>query len=105
MGGVLLFSTPWIIPIHDRPYDYHRFTPRALEDLCHDFTEVRIWARGNLYDSVVMLLLRGLFTGKKTGKILMLAGAVLSVMSPKPKTYAYLETIDSTIGYVVFARK
>jgi hypothetical protein len=104
-NGVLIASLPWIIPIHDRPYDYRRLTPIGLTHVFKDFSSVQIVARGNYYDSVVMILLRGLFSGGKTGKILMLIGSVLSLISRVPRTYINLEKIDSTIGYVVIARK
>jgi SAM-dependent methyltransferase len=30
-GGVLFFTVPNVWPLHEVPYDYHRFTPYALE--------------------------------------------------------------------------
>jgi SAM-dependent methyltransferase len=30
-GGILFFTVPSVWPIHEAPYDYHRFTPFALE--------------------------------------------------------------------------
>lgn len=29
-GGTLFFTVPWVWPLHEVPYDYHRFTPFAL---------------------------------------------------------------------------
>ena len=104
-NGVLIASLPWIIPIHDRPYDYRRLTPIGLTHVFKDFSSVQIVARGNYYDSIVMILLRGLFSGGKTGKALMLVGSFLSLISRLPRAYTNLEKIDSTIGYVVIARK
>ncbi|MCG9793900.1 class I SAM-dependent methyltransferase [Flavobacterium algicola] len=31
-GGVFFFTVPSIWPLHEAPYDYHRFTPFALEE-------------------------------------------------------------------------
>lgn len=31
-GGIFFFTVPGIWPIHEAPYDYHRFTPFALEE-------------------------------------------------------------------------
>jgi SAM-dependent methyltransferase len=31
-GGVFFFTVPGIWPLHEAPYDYHRFTPFALEE-------------------------------------------------------------------------
>ncbi|GGG53183.1 methyltransferase domain-containing protein [Bizionia arctica] len=30
-GGILFFTVPSVWPLHEVPYDYHRFTPYALE--------------------------------------------------------------------------
>lgn len=30
-GGVFFFTVPFLWPIHEKPYDYHRFTPFTLE--------------------------------------------------------------------------
>ena len=104
-GGVFIFSTPWIIPIHDRPSDYYRFTPAALRMLCKEFSNVKILARGNYYDSVVVLLLRGLFMRGAAPRIFLVIGTLLAVISRRPKIHGNLGKIDSTIGYVVLARK
>lgn len=31
-GGILFFTVPGVWPLHEAPYDYHRFTPFALEE-------------------------------------------------------------------------
>lgn len=102
-GGLLIISTPWVIPIHDRPNDFLRFTPAGLKLMLNEFENVRILARGNYYDSLVALMLRGLFSGKKTGKLIMVLGIFLSLASRTPKVHEDLECIDSTIGYVALA--
>lgn len=103
--GVFIFSTPWIIPIHDRPSDYYRFTPAALRMLCKEFTNVKILAKGNYYDSVVVLLLRGLFMRGAAPRIFLVIGTLRAVISRRPKIHDNLGKIDSTIGYVVIAHK
>jgi hypothetical protein len=30
-GGILFFTVPTVWPLHEIPYDFHRFTPYALE--------------------------------------------------------------------------
>jgi len=102
-GGLLIISTPWVIPIHDRPNDFLRFTPAALKLMLNEFANVRFLARGNYYDSLVALMLRGLFSGGKTGKLIMVLGILLSLFSRTPKVHWALENIDSTIGYVAIA--
>ena len=103
--GVFILSTPWIIPIHDRPFDFYRFTPAALQQHLNEFDSCRILARGNYYDSVIALLLRGLFTGRSFGKFLMILGVLFSLVSKRPKVYEQLNYIDSCIGYMAISRK
>lgn len=103
--GVFILSMPWIIPIHDRPFDFYRFTPAALQRHLSEFESCRIIARGNYYDSVVALLLRGLFTGRHLGKFLLIIGMVLSSISMRPRIYEQLEHLDSCIGYMAISRK
>ena len=103
--GIFILSTPWIIPIHDRPFDFYRFTPAALQEHLSKFDSCRILARGNYYDSVVALLLRGLFTGKKLVKFFMILGVLLSLLSRRPKVYEQLDQLDSCIGYMAISKK
>ena len=35
-GGVFLFTTPFLWPLHEVPYDYHRFTPFHLQMLMEE---------------------------------------------------------------------
>ena len=51
-NGKLIASTPWIIPMHDRPNDFRRFTYEGIESLLREFGEIKIIARGNYLDSV-----------------------------------------------------
>ena len=103
--GVLIMSTPWITPIHDRPHDYYRFTPTALKLHLSKFQECTVLARGNYFDSIVALMLRGLFSGGHVGKLFMAIGILLSLMSPLPKLYSRLDCIDSCLGYFTIAKK
>ena len=105
INGMLIFSTPWIIPIHDRPHDYFRFTPEVLAAHLREFKKFEIRARGDYKDSVVMLLLRGLFSGGLAGKFLMIIGALVSYLLPLPKVYTDLSKIDSCIGYLSIGHK
>jgi len=103
--GVLILSTPWIIPVHDAPHDYWRFTPEALRKLTQNFDEVKIIARGDEFDSVIALMLRGLFGKGTRYRILLLLGIACSIILPVPKIYTNSKLPDSTIGYIVIARK
>lgn len=104
-GGVLIFSTPWIIPVHDAPHDYWRFTPEALRKLTQKFDQIQIIARGDEFDSVIALMLRGLFGKKLRFRFMLVFGLIFSIILPKPKLYFEPRLPDSTIGYLVIAKK
>jgi SAM-dependent methyltransferase len=48
-GGRLLFTVPFVAPLHQLPFDYLRFTPRGIEALLdrHGFAIDQIRPRGN----------------------------------------------------------
>lgn len=48
-GGAVLFTVPFVSPLHQLPFDFHRFTPQGIEVLLahHGFEVERIQARGN----------------------------------------------------------
>ena len=104
-NAILIGSTPWIIPIHDRPSDYRRLTPVNLRRLMGNYSSIEIKARGNFPDSIITLLLRGLFTGGRTGKMMFAIGAIASFMRNPPKLITEIDKVDSTIGYVFSAVK
>lgn len=47
-GGTLFFTTPFLWPIHDAPYDHYRYTPYAMEQLLEQagFEDINIAALG-----------------------------------------------------------
>ena len=105
VNGVFIISTPWIIPINDRHNDYYRFTPAALSRQLELFQTFQIAARGDYRDSVIMLMLRGLFSGGLGGKVLMGIGILASLALPLPKIRYQTDEIDSCIGYLAVAYK
>lgn len=104
-GGKLIGSTPWIIPIHDHPHDYYRYTHYALKHLLEEshFSVEEIFSRGTYVDSVISLMYRGLRTGGFPGKLLALFAFVISKFRKNPKKLDYLD--DSCIGYSFVAVK
>lgn len=50
--GRLILTVPFIFPIHDRPYDYYRYTRYGLEFLLKEFREVRIIERNSWSESI-----------------------------------------------------
>ena len=52
-GGHMLIVVPFLIKIHQPPYDFFRYTNFALERLCREagFSDVRVVPLGNLFDT------------------------------------------------------
>ena len=61
-GGTLILSTPFILPMHDRPHDYFRFTRYGLEFLLNDFRRVQIEERNSYFEAIDVLWVRLLQT-------------------------------------------
>jgi SAM-dependent methyltransferase len=56
--GKLILTTPFIFPLHDRPYDYYRFTKYGLEYLLSDFKGVQIKERNSFFEAIDVLWMR-----------------------------------------------
>jgi len=102
-GGIVLVSTPWIIPVHDKPADFRRYTHFELARLFGKWFTSEVGYRGGYAQSVLVLGLRGLMTGGLSGKVLCLLALCVSIFSRKPKIdFTSLDNFpDSTIGYFV----
>ena len=60
-GGKALITTPFLVPLHEMPYDYWRFTPSALR-LLADKAGLRVQSlrpRGEYVAVVIEMLVRG----------------------------------------------
>lgn len=57
-GGMLFLTVPFLWPLHDVPYDEHRYTPFALERLLKDacFTQVEVKGLGGWDASLGQML-------------------------------------------------
>jgi SAM-dependent methyltransferase len=56
--GKLIVTVPFIFPIHDRPYDYFRYTRFGVEHLLSGFSDVRVRERNSWPEALLVLLLR-----------------------------------------------
>ena len=104
-NGMILASTPWIIPLHDLPYDFHRLTWFEIKRILQNnkYEEILIECRGNYADSILALGVRGLLSPTIQGKIISVLFVILTSFLPKPKRYSDLQF--STIGYIYRAKK
>lgn len=107
-GGRLILTTPFIFPIHDRPYDYFRFTKYGLEHLLSAFKDVTITEKNSALESIDVLWMRlNKIKGKRT---FMLKRIIIYTVFylKRPLTrflMKYITTDIMTTGYNVTAIK
>ena len=104
-GGRLFLSTPFILPIHDAPYDFYRYTQFGLAHLFRSFQSVSIKPRNDYLASVVVLMMRSV---QVSGVRRQLASAAIIAMAlvlyPFARLLALIYRSDlATTGYVVSA--
>jgi SAM-dependent methyltransferase len=107
-GGKLILTTPFILPIHDRPYDYFRFTKYGLKLLLRSFRDVNVAERNSYYEAIDVLWVRLLQTRQtKTFFLsLFLVPAIYFIKRPMSLLLTKCFATDSmTTGYVVTATK
>jgi SAM-dependent methyltransferase len=104
-GGVLIFSVPFVFPLHDLPFDYFRFTKHGIELLLRDYDQVDIIERNNYGEAIAVLIMRLLMEKGHKGKLLamvfMLSGAIplLALLG------RFIGSEAITTGYVGSAKK
>jgi SAM-dependent methyltransferase len=104
-GGRLFLSTPFILPIHDAPYDFYRYTQFGLAHLCRGFQHVSIRPRNDYLASVVVLMMRSVQVSGARRQLA--SGAIIAmalVLYPFARLLAMIYQSDlATTGYVVSA--
>lgn len=107
-GGRLILTTPFIFPIHDRPYDYYRFTKYGLQHLLSDFQDVEVKERNSALESIDVLWMRfHKLTAKHTFLLKHIIIFVVYYLK-RPLTkflMRYIDTDIMTTGYNVSAKK
>ena len=104
-NGILVASTPWIIPLHDTPSDFHRFTWYEISRMLEvaGFGDIKIESRGNYFDSILALGVRGFLGISRYHKLLGMIFIFMTSVLPKPKRYNTIQY--SCIGYNFSARR
>lgn len=107
-AGKLILTTPFMLPLHDRPYDYFRFTKYGLAYLLKEFEEVNIKERNSYFESIDVLWVRTLNIGTKRAESVatILIPLVFFLKRPFTKLLDKLLPTDAmTTGYVVTSYK
>jgi SAM-dependent methyltransferase len=106
--GLLILSTPFILPMHDRPHDYFRFTRHGLELLLKDFRDVQIKERNSYFETIDVLWVRLLQTNLPTARraCWLIIPIIYFLKTPISCLLGKLIQTDAmTTGYVVTANK
>ncbi len=106
-GGLLIASTPFIYPIHDRPHDYWRFTRFGLAKLFQQFDAVDVRARNGWAEAILTLQSRLVL---EPGRGALLCAALLVPLAtllsgPAAWLSRVVPSDFLTTGYVITARK
>jgi len=106
-GGVLVLTVPFMLPAHDRPHDYYRFTIHGLELLLQDFRDVTIRERNSYFEAIDVMWARLWQTKVKAARLLCyVVVPFLILKSPLTRLLSSLIKTDAmTTGYVATARK
>jgi len=107
-GGKLILSTPFILPIHDQPHDYFRFTRYGLLLLLKCFNKVIVDERNSYFEAIDVLWLRLLQTNLSSAKYLSLIIIPVVYFFQRPISLLLSQLVSTnvmTTGYVVTAIK
>jgi len=106
-GGKLILTTPFIMPIHDKPCDYYRYTRYGLEFLLKEFKDVQVRERNSYFEAIDVLWVRLWQTGVRNAH--RAAHFFIPLVFIKmPITILLSKLINTnamTSGYVVTAKK
>ncbi|HMP14581.1 MAG TPA: class I SAM-dependent methyltransferase [Saprospiraceae bacterium] len=104
-GGKVILSTPFILPIHESPYDYYRYTKYGLSYLFRSFDEIKIKERNSYFEAINVLRVR---FPKNKNKVFLsrLLSLIAYINLPVVLLLSYFFSSDAmTTGYVMTAVK
>ena len=106
--GIIIGSTPFMIPIHTSPYDYFRYTKYGIKELFKEFEILELKERNTYIKSWYVILLRTLFitSNQKGRRIAMLLMPLFISLLPLVKFLDWLiKGEESTTGYFFVLQK
>lgn len=107
-GGQIILTTPFVFPIHDRPYDLYRFTKYGLEYLLSNFEDVKIEEKNSALEAIDVLWMRFYRMGGKHTYLLKRIIIYSRYYVHRPITkflMKFIRTDMMTTGYHVVATK
>lgn len=105
--GVLFGSVPFVIPIHESPFDFYRFTFHGVKNLLLLFSYSEVTPRGTYYEAILSLFGRTLFSFKSNIIIpIFYVFFAYYVLRPIFRVLGKLAPLEGlSIGYTFVARK
>lgn len=106
-NAVLIGSTPFILGMHDQPYDYWRFTAHGIRRMFSDLEVVQLTPRNEVFAASDVLVWRIFAVGKPHQKATLAWRLPLLVLSSAIRKLAgwRIANDDATTGYVFVLRK
>jgi SAM-dependent methyltransferase len=106
-GGVLVGSTPFLLGIHDHPYDFFRFTFHGLRSLFRHFEQVTLRERNGYFAAIAVLILRNYAIGREAHhrRSLLLSPLLVPLALALALFDRVLPSLDGTTGYFFVFRK
>jgi 2-polyprenyl-3-methyl-5-hydroxy-6-metoxy-1,4-benzoquinol methylase len=105
-GGALILSTPFIFPLHDRPYDFYRFTKYGLAHIFGDFGDLIVRERNSWAEAILVLVARMVSESSAPRVISAILLLIVFVLLPFALLAGKLLPTDFlTTGYLVNGKK
>lgn len=106
-GGVLIGSTPFMMPIHEEPHDYFRFTGYGLLNLFENMNCLELVERNSYIESLYVIFLRLINSGNYKQKIVgVILFPVYLLLLPFVIIFSFFVTNkESTSGYFFIFKK
>lgn len=93
--GQVLYTIPFLYPVHEAPHDYARFTRYGLARLFREFSAVEIHARGGFFSTLAQLV----FLLTRVADPVRLGGALRAVIFPGLWLAAQLDRFDKSDAF------
>jgi len=106
-GGKIILTVPFIFPIHDRPYDYYRYTRFGLEYLFRDMDDVKVVERNSWSEAIGVLIARLIMEKSISARLTAPFAVILAlIMLPAAIILGWIIKTDFiTTGYLLTCKK
>lgn len=94
-NGRVLYTVPFLYPVHEAPHDYTRFTRYGLTRLFRDFAGVEIRARGGFFSTLAQMV----FLLTRAADRVRLGGIMRAVLYPGLWLAVQLDRFDRSDAF------